>query len=49
MMLQNTNQPQKSAPQQPVRRPNETGVITVQGHLHIFDPQSQKTFVEKQA
>jgi hypothetical protein len=33
----------------PPKRPNDAGVISVQGHLRIFDPQSQKTLVEKQA
>ena len=49
-MTQNTTikQPVTPAPR-PQKRPNETGSITVQGHLRIFDPQSQKTFVEKQA
>lgn len=40
---------QATAPaQKPMRRPNETGSITVTGFVRIFDPQSQQTFVEKQ-
>lgn len=35
-------------PQQP-RKPNETGVISVQGFVRIFDPNSNKVYVEKRA
>ena len=31
------------------RRPNETGTISVQGHIRISDPQTKKVFVEKRA
>jgi hypothetical protein len=31
------------------RKPNETGSISVQGHVRIFDPQTQKTYVEGRA
>jgi hypothetical protein len=31
------------------RKPNETGSISVQGHMRIFDPQTQKTYVEGRA
>jgi len=31
------------------RRPDETGRITVEGFLKIFDPKSQEVYVEKQA
>ena len=34
---------------QPVRRPNETGSISVQAHFRIFDPNTQKTIVEGRA
>jgi hypothetical protein len=30
----------------PQRRPNEHGTISVQGHVRIFDPKTQKTIVE---
>jgi hypothetical protein len=39
----NTNQ--ASAP----KRPNETGSISVQGFVKIFDPATQQVFVEKRA
>jgi hypothetical protein len=31
------------------KRPNETGTISVEGFLKIFDPKTQETFVEKRA
>lgn len=31
------------------RRPNEKGNVTVQAHLRIFDPKTQKTYVEGRA
>jgi hypothetical protein len=31
------------------RPPNDTGIISVQGHIRIFDPQTNKVFVEKRA
>jgi len=31
------------------RRPNETGTISVQAHIRIFDPKTQKTYVEGRA
>ena len=42
-----TTQAQKTAPQ--LRRPNETGTISVQAHMRIFDPKTQKTYVEGRA
>jgi hypothetical protein len=47
-MIQNKelNQPvQQQAP----KRPNETGSISVQGHIRIFDPATKEVFVEKRA
>jgi len=31
------------------RRPNEQGSISVQAHMRIFDPKTQKTYVEGRA
>jgi hypothetical protein len=31
------------------RRPNETGSISVQAHMRIFDPKTQKTYMEGRA
>lgn len=35
--------------QQQPSRPNEKGTISVQAHMRIFDPKTQKTFVEGRA
>jgi len=40
-----TNAPATSMP----KRPNETGSISVEGFVKIFDPKTQETFVEKRA
>jgi hypothetical protein len=39
---QTTGQKQSS----PQKKPNETGTISVQAHLKIFDPKTQKIHVE---
>lgn len=45
-MTQNTQQkPAQPAP----KRPNDTGSISVEGHVRIFDPKTKETFVEKRA
>ena len=45
-MTQNTQQkPSQPAP----KRPNDTGSISVEGHVRIFDPKTKETFVEKRA
>jgi hypothetical protein len=51
MTMANTSQDQnKQQAQQPApRRPNETGSISVQAHMRIFDPKTQKTYVEGRA
>ena len=41
------NEPKTATPQP--RRPNETGSISVQAHMRIFDPKTQKTYVEGRA
>ena len=41
----NTVRPKTTAP----KRPNETGSISVQAHMRIFDPKTQKTYVEGRA
>lgn len=43
---------QKDTQKQPVtpnKKPNESGVINVEGHVKIFDPKSKEVFVEKRA
>ena len=45
-MTQNTQQ----KPVQPAqKKPNETGSISVEGFVRIFDPKTKETFVEKRA
>jgi hypothetical protein len=48
-MTQNTTQNQP-APQQPApKKPNDTGSISVEGFVRIFDPETKEVFVEKRA
>ena len=53
MTMSNTppKQPEKpNASQQPVvRKPNESGTVTVQAHMKIFDPQTKQIYVEGRA
>lgn len=45
----------QSKPTQPLQtqpgksKPNETGSISVEGFVKIFDPKTKETFVEKRA
>ncbi len=50
-MMTNTQatKPVEPAAQQKPARPNETGSISVQAHMRIFDPVTQKTYVEGRA
>jgi hypothetical protein len=34
---------------EPVNRPNETGSVSVQGHIKIFDPNTKEVFVNKRS
>lgn len=45
-MNQSTRPPQ---PAQPAKKPNETGSISVEGHIRIFDPKTKEVIVEKRA
>jgi hypothetical protein len=48
-MTQNTTQTQP-ATQPPVpKKPNDTGSISVEGFVRIFDPKNKEVFVEKRA
>ena len=47
-MTENTKQPNPVA-KSAVKRPNETGAVSVQGFIKIFDPTTKKVFVEKRA
>ena len=44
-----STQPTQAAPQTPPKRPNETGSISVEGFVKIFDPNTKEKFVEKRA
>jgi hypothetical protein len=43
-MSNNTNQPKPET-----KRPNESGSISVEGFLKIFDPKTKQVIVEKRA
>lgn len=43
------NTPKNASPVAKPRKPNETGTISVQAHMRIFDPKTNKTFVEGRA
>jgi hypothetical protein len=45
-MTENTKTP---TPSPAPKRPNETGSVSVQGFVRIFDPATKKVFVEKRA
>ncbi len=49
--MTNTSQDQIKLQTQPpaTSRPNETGTISVQAYMRIFDPNTQKTLVEGRA
>ena len=49
-MTQN-NMPNQSKPEPNIsaNRPNETGTISVEGFIKIYDPKSNEVFVEKRA
>jgi hypothetical protein len=43
------NQPVEPKKEQMPGKPNETGTVNVQGHFRVFDPKTQKTYVEGRA
>jgi hypothetical protein len=49
--MSNTQQNQTVEPKkQPMpRQPNENGTVNVQGYFRVFDPKTQKTYVEGRA
>jgi hypothetical protein len=49
--MTNTQSTKLTAPavQQRPAKPNEKGTISVQAHMRIFDPATQKTYVEGRA
>ena len=40
------DKPVNATPEKKPSKPNETGTISVQGHVRIFDPNTKKTIVE---
>jgi hypothetical protein len=48
-MNQNSTQKPQTQQQPASKRPNETGSISVEGHVRIFDPNNKEIFVEKRA
>jgi hypothetical protein len=48
--MSNTDSTKPAATAQPAKsRPNEQGTISVQAHMRIFDPATQKTYAEGRA
>jgi hypothetical protein len=45
--MNQSTKPQQTA--QPAKKPNETGSISVEGHIRIFDPKTKEVLVEKRA
>jgi hypothetical protein len=48
-MSENTQPTQSNSAPPAAKRPNETGSISVQGFVKIFDPATKQVFVEKRA
>jgi hypothetical protein len=48
-MEKNAQQPAQVKPVAGPKRPNETGAVSVEGFVKIFDPKTKETFVEKRA
>lgn len=48
-MTQNTTQTQPVSHQSAPKKPNDTGSISVEGFVRIFDPETKEVFVEKRA
>jgi hypothetical protein len=44
-----TENNQQKSPQSPQKPANDTGSISVEGFVKIFDPKTKETFVEKRA
>jgi len=49
MTQNNQAKPLSSQVKPAKKRPNETGSISVEGFIKIFDPATKETFVEKRA
>jgi hypothetical protein len=47
--MEQTSQNKQPAQTPAPKRPNETGSISVEGFVKIYDPKSKEVFVEKRA
>jgi len=43
-IMNNQQKPQETTPQ---TKPNEQGMVSVQGHIKIFDPETKEVFIDK--
>lgn len=48
-MIQKATQNQPVQQQPAPKKPNDTGSISVEGFVRIFDPETKEVFVEKRA
>lgn len=48
-MTQTTNKQPQVTEKPTSKKPNETGSISVEGFVKIFDPNTRETYVEKRA
>lgn len=48
-MTEKNTPTQPNTPAQPSRKPNDTGSISVEGFVKIFDPNTKEVMVEKRA
>jgi hypothetical protein len=48
-MTENTTQKQQALQPPAPKKPNDTGSISVEGFVRIFDPETKEVFVEKRA
>jgi len=48
-MTENTTHKQQASQQPAPKKPNDTGSISVEGFVRIFDPETKEVFVEKRA
>ncbi len=48
-MTQNTTQKQPMPTPAAPKKPNDTGSISVEGFVRIFDPETKEVYVEKRA
>jgi hypothetical protein len=47
--MENKTPTQQEQQIKPEKRPNDTGSVTVDGFVKIFDPKTRKVFVEQKA